>query len=251
MYKPVYRTGRNGVPILSKNEIDQFAENYIWDFCPEAMKDPMQIDIDSFAQNYLGMKQDFQYLSHNGVYLGMTVFNDTDKVIVYNPESNTAEYISAEARTMIIDNNLLEERQERRYRFTVPHECGHDIFHTQYFGYNPDQMSFIENQEPMIKCRTANLNGNTRPVVWDDKNTMEWQANYFASAILMPKTMVIEIVRADEEFLRSLARRCFDMSDDNLKVLLLNRTFNVSEEAARYRLQGLGLIGNNSQISIQ
>lgn len=251
MYKPVYRTDRKGVPILSKNEIDQLAENYIRDFCPEAMENPMQIDIDSFAQNYLGMKQDFQYLSNNGVYLGMTVFNDTDKVIVYNPESNTAEYISAEARTMIIDNNLLEERQERRYRFTVPHECGHDIFHTQYFGYNPDQMSFLENQEPMIKCRTANLNENKRPAVWDDKATMEWQANFFASALLMPKSMVIKLVKEENELLKNLKYRWFDISNDELTIIRISRTFNVSEEAARYRLQGLGLIGNNSQISVQ
>ena len=47
---------------------------------PEALKSPQEIDIDLLAQDYLGMDQDFQYLSHCGVYLGMTVFNDTDKV---------------------------------------------------------------------------------------------------------------------------------------------------------------------------
>ena len=38
-----------------------------------------------------------------GVYLGMTVFNDTDKVPVYDPIQNRAEYISARANTIIID----------------------------------------------------------------------------------------------------------------------------------------------------
>lgn len=250
MYKPVYKICKNGVPYLTKKEMDEIAENFIWDFCPEAMRTPMQIDIDSFAQNYLGMKQDFQYLSHNGVYLGMTVFNDTNKVIIFNPETWEADYISAEARTIIIDNNLLEENQEHRYRYTMGHECGHDIYHTQYFGYSPDQISFFEEREPMIKCRIVNLNGNKKPEVWDDKSTMEWQANYMASALLMPKSMVIKVVKEENELLKSLKYRWFDMSNDELTIIRISRLFNVSEEAARYRLHGLGLIGKENQLSI-
>jgi Zn-dependent peptidase ImmA (M78 family) len=250
MYKPTYRTGRNGVPILGKNEIDEIAENFIRDFCPGAMRTPMKIDIDSFAQNYLGLKQDFQYLSHNGVYLGMTVFNDTDKVVIFNPETWEADYISVEARTIIIDNNLLEENQEHRYRYTMGHECGHDIYHTQYFGYAPDQMSFLEEREPMIRCRIVNTNGNKKPAVWDDKSTMEWQANYMSSALLMPKSMVNKIVK-EEDMLRNKVFKSLNLSSDELTIIRISRTFNVSEEAARYRLQGLGLIENNSQFSIQ
>ena len=251
MYKPVYKTGKKGVPILSKKEMDESAENFIWDFHPEAMKTPMQIDIDSFAQNYRGLKQDFQYLSHNGVYLGMTVFNDTDKVVIFDPNTLRAEYISAEARTIIIDNNLLEENQEHRYRYTMGHECGHDIYHTQYFGYNPDQISFLEEKEnePMIKCRVVNLNGVKKPVVWDEKNTMEWQANYMASSLLMPKSMVIKAVNDDNDTFYNM-RHFFNVPKAELTVIMVSRLFNVSEEAARYRLQGLGLIGKENQLSI-
>ena len=64
------------------------------------------MDIEGFIEFYLGMTPDYQYLSHNGVYLGMTVFNDTNKVPVYDPATNRAEYISAKARTVIIDNRL-------------------------------------------------------------------------------------------------------------------------------------------------
>lgn len=250
MYKPVYRTGRNGVPFLSKIDIDLIAENFIWDFCPEAMKTPMQIDIDSFAENYLGLKQDFQYLSHNGVYLGMTVFNDTDRVVIFNPEKVEADYISAQARTIIIDNNLLEENQEHRYRFTMGHECGHDIYHTQYFGYAPGQMSLLEDREPMIRCRVVNTNADKKPAVWDDKNTMEWQANYFASAILMPKSMVVKFIKDEDEKFKNLIFRSLSISNDEIKVILTSRKFNVSEEAARYRLQGLDLLGKGNQLAI-
>ena len=101
---------RSGVPVLSRKQIDDIGERLVQDFCPDAMIHPQALDVDLFAQDYLGMEQDYQYLSHCGVYLGMTVFNDTNKVVVYNPEKQEAEYISARAKTIIIDNTLLEEK---------------------------------------------------------------------------------------------------------------------------------------------
>ena len=98
---------RSGVPVLSRKQIDDLGERLVYDFCPDAMVNPQPLDVDLFAQDYLGMEQDYQYLSHCGVYLGMTVFNDTNKVVVFNPDKNEAEYISAKAGTIIIDNTLL------------------------------------------------------------------------------------------------------------------------------------------------
>ena len=97
MYKPHFRVSKSGVPILSKKEINAAAEGFVADFQPSALCHPEPLDIESFMEIYLGMTPDFQYLSHNGIYLGMTVFNDTDKVPVYDPQTNRAEYISSTA----------------------------------------------------------------------------------------------------------------------------------------------------------
>lgn len=241
MYFPSYRTKKNGVPILKKTEIDTIAESFISDFSPESMQNPMEIDIDSFALYYLGLEQDFQYLSHNGVYLGMTVFNDTNKVPVYIPETNTAEYISAKARTVIIDNNLLEEEQEHRYRYTMGHESGHDIFHKGYFSYIPNQLSLFDKvAEPMamIQCRAVPVNGKPKPISeWNDKDRMEWQANYLSSGLLMPKSMVKKLIQ-------SLSPQ-EDMFRNAMYVYEVVKTFNVSFQAAEYRLKELGIIKEN------
>ena len=135
---------RSGAPVLSRKEIDIIGENLVSDFNPDAMQTPQEIDIDLFVQDYLGADQDFQYLSHCGVYLGMTVFNDTDKVPVYDPIQNRAEYISARANTIIIDRTLLEENQEHRYRFTMGHEASHAFLHTPYFTYDPNQITLMD-----------------------------------------------------------------------------------------------------------
>jgi len=242
MYRPSYRTNKSGVPILKKDEIDTIAEQYILDFCPEALRDPKEIDIDSFCMNYLGLKQDFQYLSNNGIYLGMMVFNDTNKVVVYNPLKNIAEYCSVKARTVIIDNRLLEDSQERRCRFTIGHECFHDIFHRGFYGYNPNQMSLFDGtSEPMIQCRAVALNGKTKPPqLWDSKDTMEWQSNYASSAILMPKSMVLKLIK-DLSNIDLIFRKATYVCETS-------RVFNVSIQAAQYRLQGLGIINKNEKI---
>ncbi|MEG1926349.1 MAG: hypothetical protein RR415_11460, partial [Ruthenibacterium sp.] len=99
MYVPELHLTASNTPILNKAEIDDIGEHLVADFCPEAMRVPMTIDIDSFVETYLGFTQDYQYLSHNGIYLGMTVFCDTNKVPVYDPAHERAEYISAKAGT--------------------------------------------------------------------------------------------------------------------------------------------------------
>ena len=93
MYTPSLRVKNNGVPILSKAEIDAIGERFVRDFQPEVLTNPSPVDIEGFIEFYLGMTPDYQYLSHNGVYLGMTVFNDTNKVPVFDPATNRAEYI--------------------------------------------------------------------------------------------------------------------------------------------------------------
>ena len=201
MYRPVITRKKSGAPVLSRKEIDLIGENLVGDFMPDALENPQEIDIDSFAQNYLGMDQDFQYLSHCGVYLGMTVFNDTDKVPVYDPQHDRADYISAKAHTVIIDKTLLAENQEHRYRFTMGHEASHEFLHKEYFAYDPDQMTIFdyigETPIPMVQCRIDTKKMDAKnPEIWTDKDWMEWQANALSSAILMPVSMVRKVAES-------------------------------------------------------
>ena len=237
---------RSGVPVLSRKQIDDLGERLVYDFCPDAMVNPQPLDVDLFAQDYLGMEQDYQYLSHCGVYLGMTVFNDTNKVVVFNPDKNEAEYISVKAGTIIIDNTLLESNQEHRYRFTMGHEAaGHGVLHGPYFSYDRNQLSLFDSSEvAMIQCRTDSSKvGQKDRKFWDDHDWMEWQANAMSSAFLMPKAMVHKVA---EETRKKVSGNnpgllSYFMAD------AVSETFNVSHEAALYRLKSLGLVGADVQ----
>ena len=238
MYTPSLRVKNNGVPILSKAEIDAIGERFVQDFQPEVLTTPSPVDIEGFIEFYLGMTPDYQYLSHNGVYLGMTVFNDTNKVPVFDPATNRAEYISAKARTVIIDNRLLDESQRHRYRFTLGHEGGHDIFHSGYFSYNPDQVSIFDDEliAPMIQCRVDNgMTNKSDTRKWDDHDWMEWQANHLSAAVLMPKCSVDLVVRPFRDKLKNPVSRA-------LLVANLSNCFDVSIQAATNRLKDLGYI---------
>ena len=234
MYTPTFRTNQANVPILSKDEIDAIGERLVADFCPQAVESPMEIDIDRFITRYLGMNQDFQYLTNCGVFLGMTIFKDTDRVIVYNPQQKRAEYIYVRARTVIIDNSLLEDKQEHRYRFTAGHEAAHGILHAGYFANNPNQLSLVgSDYVPMVQCRIDNAKTCQKPVTQStDKDWMEWQANRLSSAILMPKSMVLKAAHE--------AENASPVANAALEAVV--RIFNVSNEAAHYRLKELGFV---------
>lgn len=244
MYDPFFETKKNGVPIASKNMLDTAAECMLRDFCPKALDKPSAIDIDRFVERGLGMKQDFRLLSHNGLYLGMTVFNDTDKVPIYDPRTKRAEYISAEAGTMIIDARLLSDRQEHRYRFTAAHEGAHRILHSRYFAYNSDQseISGME-REPIVQCRVDILKWPRQSSSWTDTDWMEWQANNFASALLMPRCMVYKLTDGmDAKISVFQSAAC---------IRSVSNTFNVSLQAAEIRLKDLGITGDFKKSDIE
>ena len=244
-YFPKFRTKPNGVPILSKLEIDDIAENCLREFCPSALITAQPIDEDRFLVEYLDLEQDFQFLTHCGAYLGMIVFNNTNKIIIYNPNANRAEYITAKKGTVIIDNTLLAEGQEHRYRFTVIHEGGHWLLHRKIFCNNLGQAYLSEfKTEANVRCRAAAIDGKEKSIdSWNDDDTLEWQANYFSSAILMPKKMILKVfnenVLTDKAMLSCIKNVNFY---NYILTAEVSKVFNVSFKAAEVRLKNLNLL---------
>lgn len=232
MYSPSYWMRKSGVPILSRQQIDHIGEKLVMDFCPEAMRAPQAIDIDLLVEEYLGMKVEFPYLSNNGIYLGMTVFYDSDRVIVYDEERDQADYMTVRGNTVLIDRSLLDKWKRGRYRFTMGHEAAHAFLHKEYFRRQKEKNIAARESVSLISCRISEVqNDEQKNVEWTDYNWLEWQANTLSSAILMPKTMVKEAVAdlIDVEVFPEMF---------TLRVMEL---FQVSREAADYRLKQLGL----------
>ena len=237
---------RNGVPILRRTKIDDIGERLAADFCPAALRTPQPLDVDLFAEQYLGLTQDFQLLSHCGVYLGMMVFNDTDQIAVYDPVAEKPKFISAKAGTVIIDNTLLEESREHRYRFTMGHEGpGHAFLHQEYFTKDPNQLKLLPSSSvAQIPCRAITFESqkgspNNR---WTDREWMEWQANAMASAFLMPETMVRKAAGELQQEMGTHFCKQHKSTFAYAAAERVSRVFNVSYQAASIRLKNLGII---------
>ena len=88
-------------------------------------------------------------------------------------------------RRIVIDESLDPEEnpaKEGRYRFTLAHEGGgHWRLHRHLFAKNPAQVSlFNDPAPPSVVCRSSQA-----------KEPVEWQADFYASCLLMPRKLVM------------------------------------------------------------
>lgn len=238
MFKYSYRRKPSLAPLLRRDEIERIALGMLSDYKPELLSNPQEVDIEDFTQNYLMAHHDYQFLSNNGVYLGMTIFDASDKVVVYNPKTEQAEYISEEANTIIIDKGLLGKAEEHRYRFTVGHEAGHVAL--PHAGFFRKQAYDTSKEQTAVACRELGTFSFTEkgPETWTDEEWIEWQADVFASALLMPEPMVRKVAGNVMEHDAGIFG---EASTKIHTVHTVQRIFNVSKAAAENRLRRLGL----------
>lgn len=232
-----YRSTATGVPILSTKELEDIGEALVQDFCPEVFSSPQPVDIETFTEIYAGLNLEYQYLSNCRVYLGMTVFHETNKLPIYNPNTNLAEYLHVPANTVLIEQSLLDdERMHHCYRFTMAHEAaGHAMLHKGYFKhkYNPNQLSLFPVKEPpWVQCR-KDFSKYKHSTLRKDNDWLEWQANTLGAIVLMPKKSVQQLVKSHRHSL---------LWSKNVMINSVAQKFDVSPAAAQIRLESLGYI---------
>ncbi len=235
MYQPEFACRGNGIPLLSNDMIERDAENFLKDFDPVCLDCPVDVDIDAFAEFYLGLTPGFFRLTSYGGILGMMIFHDKDKVPIYLPEEKRADYYYAGRGEVLIDASL--ENDEHRLRSTMAHEAGHWIYHQAYFPRGGE--SGKEPERRTCACRKPDIAGSGPKRLISDEDWLEHQANYFSAAILMPRRAMRNFCR--DPFIRSILYK-YD-PDKALTELscMVSETFNVSEESAKIRIGQLNL----------
>jgi hypothetical protein len=127
--------------------------------------------------------------------------------------------------------------RENRLRTTLTHEFGHVKFHNIW---PVGQMALPAFGDPSaVQCKRDTILG-AKAVDW-----MEWQAGYMSGALLMPISVVKQIVgEICEEFRLYGAVPINSLAGERL-VQRLQKAFQVSEEAARVRLGRLDYLGDS------
>lgn len=216
------------VPWLSKKTIADAAAGVIAGYEAKINR-PVQppIPVEAIIERGLGVK------------LG---FVDLRKKLELNDVLG-AIYIKDEL--ICVDQSLAQYPNEGRLYFTFAHETGHWVLHRRLI----DQAHRHGCEDILIFCRLK-----------DAKKPVEWQADYFASCLLMPAAAVKEafctIYGSKPLVLYNLKSSycgpiCFDPCVENWPILAATvkdagNFTNVSKQAMIIRLQDLGLVKNEA-----
>ena len=230
---------------LSKEHINMLALRCIADYNPEALKTPMPVMAEEIAEIHLGYDLRYEYLTHNESILGTIAFN-AGTIPVYDPKRHDVKYINVKAKTMLFDRALTSQRG--RAEFSIAHEVGHAVMH-------PPGIVDYGNINGIITCRNTAAELNVSMPNFSRVTPLgrrEWQADYFAACLKLPKIPVITYAR---ECLRKEGHgmgivRVMNKNDYKLAELLWTKTANffvTSNQAARIRLQELQIIRGLNQ----
>ena len=228
MIRTTFKITQSGLPIISAKMIDETATRMLEEFLVGEIEKPRAVDVDAFLREYLHMNFEERRLSHNGFILGMTVFEDTDKLAYWVPEEGRADYCSVKARTILVDS---QGQSDEMLRFTKAHECGHAYFHNIYMKRHPGEVYCRESKETLTQ-KQPDKTGE-----WTEYQWREWQANTFASCLLMPAPMVNVLVSGMDPI-----RTGDPFGAREERIYKVSEVFRVSRTAAAIRLNGMGLL---------
>lgn len=190
---------------IARKALTQFNPNYL-NLSPQA------VPIEKIIEDVFGITIEYRNIAENGEELGHMIYNDGYD-ITYSPEKQNYEIFRVKAKTMLIEPALATDpKLYGRLRFTLAHELAHWLLHQMIFE------------------GTGLAAAMSKKDVNDD--VTEWQANYLATAILMPNGQIKRGFYSIREQYKTI----------NSQISTMAKIFEVSKQAMQYRLQGLGLL---------
>ena len=245
-----YRLNRDKEPILTANKIEEHAIEFLQEYQKTnssfSIYDPQPTPIEDIIENYCGITIDYKTFSDKDI-LGATAFS---KGIIQVIENGEKTVFLVDKGTIIISNELAEDSsQEGRLLYTFAHELGHCVYHRKLYEEpdNSNQPSLFSDEisnKNIISCHREFFE------IENNKNWIEWQADYFASCILMPKESVHEfwkpyILEPEKfELTSELRPKLSDIDSRECEFLIYEfiKKYKVSKKAAVIRLKKLNYL---------
>ena len=225
---------------FKKDEIEQIMEDQL---CKSGMFPDLahpSVDIESFLEFHLEVKLNQHAVLEPDV-LGVTGFPKGCRPLV---RINKA--LTSEAEGMSPPSGQLG-----RWRATMAHEGAHVVLHRGLFEVSPEQGSLFHLDNRSIPSLMRCLNRNVSFSQGLGGDWKEVQANRGMAALLMPKRFFSELVRTivGASSTEGLIGKIPKAGSVDLAKLLreLSSLCEVSQEAARIRLETLDLISNPNE----
>lgn len=234
MMKLIY--DNNGIPVLDGQQIEVLARDLLADF-------------DSKTNGYRRLSSMEKLLEY---------IEDRDNVeIGYEDLSSYGEDVCGLTdfanRMILIDEKLAEKPElENIFNFT----CGHEIGHWELHRHVPITTSDNDDGKQEVIYRIVCKNNLVR-VVKDTYNTprgfLEWQANSFSAALLLPPLQVRALIMdwQKERGIRNVGKIHLDNQQINQLDYMslsayLSNLFGVSRDALKIRLKNLDILNEPS-----
>ena len=251
----------NNTPIIKDTEIDELAEILLKDYKPQLLKEPRKIKYQHFLESYLGANLDFQhiyYTEDEGRILGVTAFN-RENLKIFDRERMRIGNLPIDKNTIVLDHYVMDEGKEGLEIFTGLHEGGHLWMHPDVYGEPENQLSIFGNKnelKPVTCCRKTDIQNFARQSY--GRTAQQWrehQADYFASAIAMPKSTFIPLAQATlKEAGITYERVVSDAGAAESRFAnvefprIISEAYGVSKQAASIKLKKFGFIVNSKVI---
>jgi len=230
------------IPALGKAELEYLAEEQMKAFARFDGKEAPAFMVWKFAAHFLKKKVSFEWLSNDGSILGLSCFVDGTAVPVFDPKANTVKWRELGANTILLSKKLENPHVSLgKPRFTLMHECAHHLLHTAHFR----SMASLGSGKKVACSIQRDKDQRIPPPkeTWTDEERMEWQANYFASALLMPESRV-HFVMEKHGLEKAYSQRVMHQASEYYAFRTLVRSlaavFRVSPTTAELRLEALG-----------
>ncbi|MEN4012383.1 MAG: ImmA/IrrE family metallo-endopeptidase [Bellilinea sp.] len=179
--------------------------------------------------------------------LTILIEQNTDELDLYADLSDIGENIEGvtafnpEKKPRVRISHFLSEdsRRENRLRTTLTHELGHVHLHNSLWMTKQGSLFPDLNKDNQQHCNRDSII-NAKEVDW-----MEWQAGYASGAFLMPYTPMNDIFHAfcSSKNVRAIVHPSSSIGIDLIRII--QKEFQVSEDAARVRLLKLNFLTDN------
>lgn len=240
-----YPQKESGLYILSREDIENIAEDVLKEFFPQNLILPKPLDTAELLEDRLGLTVKQKYIGTlNSAVLGLIVMSDEVEIPSYD-EMYKPTVLRETYGTVLINKHLCVRENTARRRYTETHEGAHFILHGEYFKTAANSAANRKNNSrEFIACRKVELYGQKTN---NDSDWMEWQADSLAAALLMPGNVFCSFARSVMRKYGITGRHIvnnFYVNKGKVRDIIsdIARAFNVSYRAAQIRMLHLGLI---------
>ena len=190
-------------------------------------------------------------------HLGLCLETFDATLLPEQKQDNVLGYIDFHSNIVAVHDSLLPENNPDnigRYNFTLAHEIGHHTLHREAFMAHINHPSCFDIRKKYLMTKQFGM---------VKKPSVEWQADYFAACLLMPRNLVSEHwydftgsheARTHDEIAEHFAPHIqSSLNKDALgamHVKTMAMLMKVSSQALYIRLQSVNLITEHKQFQL-